>query len=70
MLIEHRILNIACSKFREEIIRLKSLGFKNEPAFGVLLKLHNPYEDLIGMNDMTDIELSAFILDNYDPHAI
>ncbi|NOR86886.1 MAG: DUF4269 domain-containing protein [Bacteroidales bacterium] len=48
MLIEHRILQEKGAAFRVEIIALKAMGLKTEPAFAELLKLEgNPYEALL-----------------------
>jgi len=70
MLVEYRILAIAGENFRQQVIKLKSSGHKTEPAFGILLKLENPYEDLIQINELTDTELSDFIKNYYDTHLI
>jgi len=61
MLVENRILKIAGSKFREEIIRLKTEGLKTEPAFGMLLNLPNPYDDLLKFEKLSDDELLRLI---------
>jgi len=61
MLVENRILNIAGKHFREKIIGLKSQGYKTEPAFGLLLGLQNPYEDLLKLGELEDKELQIFI---------
>jgi hypothetical protein len=61
MLIEHRILDIAGEPFREKVIELKKQGYKTEPAFGLILNLQNPYEDLLGLEELEDNELQIFI---------
>ncbi|SEM47507.1 protein of unknown function [Chryseobacterium taichungense] len=47
MLAEYRILQEKGESFKQQIIALKKQGIKTEPAFGMLLKLENPYEDLL-----------------------
>lgn len=47
MMAEYRILQEKGASFRHKIIALKEQGIKTEPAFGMLLGLENPYEDLL-----------------------
>lgn len=47
MVAEHKILMEKGNDFKQEIINLKKRGIKTEPAFGMLLGLENPYEDLL-----------------------
>lgn len=47
MLAEYMILKDKGEEFRQKIIALKKEGIKTEPAFGMLLNLDNPYEDLL-----------------------
>jgi hypothetical protein len=48
MLIEYQILLSKDESFRQEIIRLKQMGCKTEPAFGQLLGLKgDPYAELL-----------------------
>ncbi|WP_160138465.1 DUF4269 domain-containing protein [Chryseobacterium sp. c4a] len=47
MVAEHKILQEKGEEFKQEIIELKKQGIKTEPAFGILLGLENPYEDLL-----------------------
>lgn len=47
MITEYRILQEKGVDFKKEIIALKKQGIKTEPAFGLLLGLENPYEDLL-----------------------
>ncbi|KQS93174.1 DUF4269 domain-containing protein [Chryseobacterium sp. Leaf394] len=47
MLAEHKILTEKGEEFKQKIIDLKKKGIKTEPAFGMLLNLKNPYEDLL-----------------------
>ncbi|WP_294283663.1 DUF4269 domain-containing protein [uncultured Chryseobacterium sp.] len=47
MMAEYRILQEKGEDFKNEIIALKKQGIKTEPAFGILLGLKNPYEDLL-----------------------
>ncbi|WP_029905195.1 DUF4269 domain-containing protein [Prevotella sp. 10(H)] len=64
MLIEDRILKLAGDDFRNKIIELKTAGYKTEPAFGILLKLENPYSDLLNLESLSDNKLNAFIQSN------
>ncbi|MDH6252874.1 hypothetical protein M2347_002601 [Chryseobacterium sp. H1D6B] len=47
MIAEYKILQEKGEKFKQKIIELKTNGIKTEPAFGLLLGLENPYEDLL-----------------------
>lgn len=47
MIAEHKILEEKGEEFKQKIIELKKQGIKTEPAFGLLLNLENPYEDLL-----------------------
>lgn len=47
MIAEHKILQEKGEDFKQKIIELKKKGIKTEPAFGMLLNLENPYEDLL-----------------------
>lgn len=47
MLAEYSILKEKGDGFKQEIIQLKRQGIKTEPAFGLLLGLEDPYEDLL-----------------------
>ncbi|KFF25498.1 DUF4269 domain-containing protein [Chryseobacterium vrystaatense] len=47
MIAEYRILEEKGEEFKHTIIELKKQGIKTEPAFGLLMKLENPYEDLL-----------------------
>ncbi|GAB0155251.1 DUF4269 domain-containing protein [Chryseobacterium sp. Alg-005] len=49
MIAEYRILKEKGEEFKRKIIELKKKGIKTEPAFGMLLNLENPYEDLLKM---------------------
>lgn len=72
MVTEHRILQLAGDKFSEQVVMLKNKGFKTEPAFGKLLNLIAPYDDLLELQNYTDHELSAFITERWcsDPISI
>jgi len=65
MVIEDRILNIAGEKLRQEVILLKKEGYKTEPAFGQLLGLANPYEELLELEDLSDAELEDYLRSRY-----
>lgn len=47
MIAEHKILQEKGEEFKRKIIELKKQGIKTEPAFGMLMNLENPYEDLL-----------------------
>jgi len=47
MISEYKILQEKGEDFKQKIIELKKKGIKTEPAFGMLLNLENPYEDLL-----------------------
>ncbi|EJL74300.1 DUF4269 domain-containing protein [Chryseobacterium populi] len=47
MMAECKILQEKGEDFKQKIIELKKKGIKTEPAFGMLLNLENPYEDLL-----------------------
>ena len=47
MIAEYKILQEKGAGFKQKIIELKKKGIKTEPAFGILLGLENPYEDLL-----------------------
>jgi hypothetical protein len=47
MIAEYRILQEKGDDFKNRIIALKKQGIKTEPAFGILLGLDHPYEDLL-----------------------
>lgn len=49
MIAEYKILQEKGENFKQKIIKLKKQGIKTEPAFGILLNLENPYEDLLKM---------------------
>lgn len=47
MIAEYKILKEKGEDFKQKIIELKQKGIKTEPAFGMLMGLENPYEDLL-----------------------
>lgn len=47
MIAEYKVLQEKGENFKQKIIELKKQGIKTEPAFGMLLGLENPYEDLL-----------------------
>ncbi len=65
MVIEYRILNISGEVFRQKIIELKKSGIKTEPAFGLLLNLTNPFDDLIMLSKLNDDQLADFLNKKY-----
>lgn len=61
MLIEKRLLDIGTDSFRDKIIDLKKQGYKTEPAFGKLLKMENPYLELLYLEELNDTELQKIL---------
>lgn len=61
MIIEYRILKLLDLEFKEQIIKLKKNGLKTEPAFGKLLGMDNPYEELLLLENLNDEELKVFL---------
>lgn len=51
MIAEYKILKEKGEDFKQKIIELKKKGIKTEPAFGMLMGLENPYEDLLNIKD-------------------
>ncbi|MDF2553491.1 MAG: hypothetical protein K0R77_2766 [Chryseobacterium sp.] len=49
MIAEYKILLEKGEDFKQKIIELKKKGIKTELAFGMLLNLENPYEDLLNL---------------------
>ena len=47
MMAEYKIIQKKGEDFKQKIIDLKKKGIKTEPAFGMLLNLENPYQDLL-----------------------
>ncbi|MEL6965563.1 MAG: DUF4269 domain-containing protein [Pseudomonadota bacterium] len=55
--VEERLLSLE-PNLRREVLRLKRLGFKTEPAFAKLLQLSgDPYEAILSLESKTDNEL-------------
>lgn len=61
MQIEYRILKFLGEDFAKRILYLKQSGLKTEPAFGKLLRLDNPYDDLLRLESYTNDQLEAFL---------
>lgn len=55
--IEARLLKVLGEHFVRDIKKLKELGVKTEPAFGQLLGLSSPYEDLLALSSLSDFQL-------------
>ncbi len=55
--IEGRLLKLLGTPFRDKIMALKAQGIKTEPAFGQVLELEKPYQDLLDLYFCTDLEL-------------
>lgn len=56
-LIEGRLLKLLGDEFFQKVSQLKASGIKTEPAFGQLLGLKYPYQDLLKLNQLSDSEL-------------
>lgn len=56
--IESKLLKILGPKFRADIKKLKDQGLKTEPAFGELLGLSSPYEELLELCFESEAELT------------
>jgi len=62
MMIEHRILKLRGESDKEQLRKLKSAGWKTEPAFALAYKLEgDPYETLLEMYDWSNEQLEAFL---------
>lgn len=61
MVIENRILKLLDASFRNAIINLKEKGYKTEPAFGKLLKMKEPYTELLLFERLDDKELKEHL---------
>ncbi|MFV0330263.1 MAG: DUF4269 domain-containing protein [Dysgonomonas sp.] len=65
MIIEDRILKLLGESFRKDIINLKKQGYKTEPAFGKLLKMKEPYFELLLLEELDDENLKEFLNTTY-----
>lgn len=61
MMVENRILNQLGESFRNTIISLKEEGYKTEPAFGKLLRMKEPYSELLLLEKFDDKELREYL---------
>ncbi|GIP18053.1 alpha/beta hydrolase [Paenibacillus montaniterrae] len=62
MVVEHRILQLIDSSFRQQIRALKASGVKTEPAFAKLLQLEgDPYAALLELFDWSDEQLMQLL---------
>lgn len=61
MVVEDRILSILGPTFKKEVVDLKTRGLKTEPAFGRLLELDKPYEDLLKLYQMPETTLKEYL---------
>jgi hypothetical protein len=58
MIVEHRLISSAHSSVKQELRRLKALGWKTEPAFAHLFELKgDPYQALLNLSSLNDSEL-------------
>lgn len=56
-LVEGRILKVLGPIFKDWVTNLKATGVKTEPAFGEILGLKEPYQELLDLNLLSDTEL-------------
>ncbi|MCD7973382.1 MAG: DUF4269 domain-containing protein [Candidatus Azobacteroides sp.] len=62
MIVENDILELADEKVKQNIIQLKKEGLKTEPAFGRLLNLKKPYNQLLELGELSTEDLKKFLL--------
>jgi predicted metalloenzyme YecM len=55
--IEGRLIKLLGHKFKNNVIKLKQTGLKTEPAFGKILNLSSPYEELLELYWLSDVAL-------------
>ena len=61
-LAEHRLIQLAEPRFREDIRRLKAQGLKTEPAFAKALGLgDDPFAELLKLASPPDAALTAVL---------
>ncbi len=60
LLIEARLMGLAPteSEFNQRLIQARREGLKTEEAFGVVLGLNQPYEELLALDELSDRELA------------
>lgn len=63
--IENRLLKLLGEDFKRQIKQLKRDGLKTEPAFGKLLDLKDPYEELLLLYPLSDTEILDRIKKDY-----
>lgn len=66
MLAEYRVMDLLGQSFIREIMHLRSLGMKTEPAFARLLNLEgDPYEAMLPLARLAPDELAVLCRKNY-----
>lgn len=55
--VEARLMKVLGNQFILDIHKLKQAGVKTEPAFGELLGLSSPYDDLLELSLLSDLEM-------------
>lgn len=55
--IENRLIKILGNNFKKEIIKHKRDGLKTEAAFGKVLNINDPLEQLLILHNLSDLEL-------------
>lgn len=70
MVVEDRILKILGSNFKKEVVDLKARGLKTEPAFGKLLELEKPYDDLLKLYQLPEHALEEFLTERIKSASI
>jgi hypothetical protein len=66
--VEYRLLQFGGAVLREQVRQLKRAGMRTEPAFARLLELPgDPYEALLGLEDLPDDALCGLVRDGSTP---
>lgn len=67
MVIEHRLLMLGGLHVRDEIVKLKKMGYKTEPAFAHYFQFEgDPYETLLQLGELRDEELLQLITKHHN----
>ena len=66
MIIEHRVLGLAGSKFRDEILEAKKYGKSTEEAFAEILGLEgDPYDELLKLENFKDRDILELLNERF-----
>ena len=62
MIVEKKLLEISGESARKQIIKLKKLGLKTEPAFAKYFNLKgDPFDELLKLSRLNEKELILFL---------